>query len=418
MRRMQGNLVAAAILIVSSATSWGSNPRTPLLNAFPACDQQAIEIMAPLSSQEAMFVAERATHEVTEIRFRMKGIQHFRANPNLLPGSSNYELATKQNEEHERQLTTRLPKCEQIMSKYARGERATRVAGTAVGRLDLELLQSLINNGAVLEAAPASKGKVDNPNSVWKNLLHISVFADPFLGWHGTTAIREEFIPVILSHVRHVNTREPESPFTDGNTILHSLAKSGTPSADYAIKYLIAKKNADPRIRNKAGRTPLDLYAGQDKEVMRLLAGAAPLAMPEADLPLSKVGPIETEARIASQGTALPKGTYPGFISSTLNGGEKINGTLRLGDQGEFEYLGNNGVALKGRFQLVGGNRIVGNGVSQLPKILGFSVFTYPDGSTSTTLKFNGKVSQETISGAFESPHETGTFAFILASQN
>ena len=119
----------------------------------------------------------------------------------------------------------------------------------------------------------------------------------------------------------------------------------------------------------------------------------------------------------ASPITSLPNGSFTGFITSTLNKGEKINGTLNLKEQGDFEYQGNNGVTLKGRFLQGGGNRITGSGVSQLPTLLGIPIFKYPDGTTSTTLKFNGKVTPDSLAGVFESAHETGTFAFNLVDR-
>lgn len=405
-----------AILITATSMAWGAEVRTPVVRAFPNCDQETIGFLGALSRQETEYVADQATREVVETRYLLRGIELSRAHPKFRAGTPQYDLALQQKREAESQFTTHLAKCDPIMSKYSRGRAATRVVAVAASRLDFDVLNRLIDNEAAIEATPLANGKVDNPNSVWKGALNTALGAELFPGTEQsgtvTQSAREKFVPALLSQVKHVNTKEPKGPFSAENTILHQLATSGSSAADYAIKYLIIQKNADPRIRNKKGKTPLDLYGGGSKEVMALLSGAAPTMKLETDQP-----PLQSEHRNSesnSSGSNLPKGTFLGFISSSLNNGEKIDGTLRLMDQGAFKYEGNNGVTLEGQFQRTSGSQIIGSGVTHLPKLFGLAIFKYPDGTNSTTLKFDGTVTPSSLSGVFKSPHETGTFAFNL----
>lgn len=416
--------LVAAIIIASSASAWSSNIRTPLFKAFPSCDQQAIEFLAPLRKQEVEFVAEQALKEAVDDRYSLRKIEVAKERHKFRAGTFEHKQEIQLLNEIEQQNIAHLEKCEPLLKRYARGSIATQLAIIPASRLDRELLQLLIDNGAVLEAPPISTGKVDNPASVWKRILHAAVGSlyisearkkDSLEFDEGIKqAALEKFIPVVLDQVKHVNTRDPEHRTGGGDTILHILAAGGSSSAGYAIRYLITKRNADPRIRNKKGETPLDLYAGNDKEIMALLSGFSSVATPESVQSPQK---IRHGTDDVSPITSLPNGSFTGFITSTLNKGEKINGTLNLKEQGDFEYQGNNGVTLKGRFLQGGGNRITGSGVSQLPTLLGIPIFKYPDGTTSTTLKFNGKVTPDSLAGVFESAHETGTFAFNLVDQ-
>jgi len=412
----------AATLIACSTSVWSSDIRTPLLTAIPSCDQKAIEFFTPLRKHEVEFAAEQTLNKVIEHRHSLRRIEISRERPHFRPGSIEHARDVQILKEYEQKSIAQLEKCEPLVARYARGSTATRLASIPASRLDREVLQRLINNGAVLEASPISNDRVDNPASVWKRVLLTAVGSDYLSEVRTKDGMRfdeslkqaalEIFIPAILSQVRYVNTKESEHRTGGGHTILHDLAREGSPSANYAIRYLVTEKNADPRIRNKKGETPLDLYAGNDKEIMALLSGLPSVAHPEAVQSSQKMGRGTDDISMIE---SLPKGSFSGFITSTLNKGEKINGTLNLKEQGDFEYQGNNGVILKGRFLQGAGNQITGSGVSQLPTLFGIPIFKYPDGTTSTTLRFNGKVAPDSLSGVFESPHETGTFVFNIA---
>jgi serine/threonine protein kinase len=138
---------------------------------------------------------------------------------------------------------------------------------------------------------------------------------------------------------------------------------------------------------------------------------AAPAAPPVASL-----APAPPPAAPALRG--WQPGSFPGYITSSLQPGETISGTISLWQGGAFEYLGSNGVRLRGMLNLSTPSNVTGSGTTYLPRLLGLFQSKYPDGATSARVTIRGRVVGGVLQGQFADRYETGQFAFNLTPRN
>ena len=110
MRRKYASL-AAAVLIVCSASAWGSNIRNPILQAFPSCDQEAIGFLTPLRKQEVEFVAERAIKEVVDVRYSLRKIEIAKERHKFRAGTFEHKQEIQLLNEIEHQNIAHIEKC-------------------------------------------------------------------------------------------------------------------------------------------------------------------------------------------------------------------------------------------------------------------------------------------------------------------
>ena len=358
------------VLIAASSIAWGSNIRQPLINASPACDQEVIAMLHPLTANEKDYVGSYATSSLLSLRQAMVGFKNIRIK---YSGKFGYEEILRKNDRDENSASIKLQRCDELVSKFVTGDTATKVVTSTAGNLDIELLERFIRAGASLNRV--THYKIEKYSSfVWRNLVMGAI--DTKLSFHTLVITPEQaealasdlqpkYLSVVLRSVKNIN-----DVGIDGNTILHTLAERNSDSADAAIKQLV-EAGANTRTRNKQGKLPLDIYVGKSKEVLALLSGAAPIRKPLEITSQQDVTQLPSSNLNNQPATQLVAGDFSGHITSTLNKGERINGTLRLKESGDFEYQGTNGVNLVGRFRLVDGNRITGTGTSYLPTLFG-----------------------------------------------
>jgi len=117
-------------------------------------------------------------------------------------------------------------------------------------------------------------------------------------------------------------------------------------------------------------------------------------------------------------GPSGPPGTFPGYITSSLNPGETINGYVMLMQNGSFQYQGDNGTRVVGMLNLSNPGNVTGVGTAFLPKLLGLLQMKYRDGSTSTQIQMRGQIVNQVLQGQFGDKFENGQFVFNLARPN
>jgi hypothetical protein len=132
--------------------------------------------------------------------------------------------------------------------------------------------------------------------------------------------------------------------------------------------------------------------------------------------PVASVAP--TPGPMTSAVLQGPAGPFPGYITSSLQPGQTINGTISFTQGGAFEYQGSNGVRLTGRINLSNPDNVTGHGTTFLPKMLGLIQSTYPDGKSSARVTLHGRIVDQTVQGQFSDRYETGQFVFNLAPPN
>jgi hypothetical protein len=143
------------------------------------------------------------------------------------------------------------------------------------------------------------------------------------------------------------------------------------------------------------------------------LAAAAPSAPPVPTYQAAVPGPDQPMMPGATA-SAQQGGAYNGYITSSLQPGETINGTVSFNQRGGFEYVGNNGVRVTGVLNLSNPANVTGFGTTYLPRLLGLIAPKYPDGSTSAQLTIRGRIVNGVLQGQFFDKFETGQLVFNL----
>jgi uncharacterized caspase-like protein len=141
------------------------------------------------------------------------------------------------------------------------------------------------------------------------------------------------------------------------------------------------------------------------------LAAAAPSAPPVPTYQAAVPGPGQPMMPGASAGAA---GAYNGYITSSLQPGETINGTVSFSQNGGFLYVGSNGVRVAGNLNTSNPANVTGIGTTLLPRMLGLIQSKYPDGSTSTVITIRGRIVNGVLQGQFSDKFETGQLVFNL----
>jgi caspase domain-containing protein len=143
-------------------------------------------------------------------------------------------------------------------------------------------------------------------------------------------------------------------------------------------------------------------------------ASPAPASKPVAQGGGGSAGDPTTDPLVATG----PPGSHPGYITTTATPGVTLTGALTLNPDGSFRYDGTNGVVLRGTLNVSNPNAVAGNGVSMMPKKLGFIPKRFPDGSVSTAVVLKGKIVNGVLQGQYADKFETGLFIFNLARTN
>lgn len=408
---MRSLLLVVLCLLVGN--TWAAI-RKPVTTAFPQCDADVLRLLQPLSHEERDFVTASAAENLMKARVQVN--EHRRTQQKLVGRESQFPGVRERARAAEGIEAERLERCQVLFDRHVSAESATSAALVNAQFLDLDFLPVLLKAGAKINM---TRGSGSREFILWHGMVEWTLTASRnlFPSEHASDLLRR-YLDLVLANVRNIDFQD-----RSGRTVLHILAEhrmsltggsNEDVARDVALRKLI-EAGANPRLRNKAGKLPLDLYTGNDKEIIGLLAGAPRQNSAEAPDTLrerGKGGRTAASTSGADLWHPLRAGSFTGHITSTLNKGNRIEGKLELRDDGSFEYLGNNGVRLAGQLALGDNNRVLGAGTSYLPTVFGMKLFAYPGGATSADIQLTGKVDGGELSGTFRSPHETGTFAF------
>jgi hypothetical protein len=128
---------------------------------------------------------------------------------------------------------------------------------------------------------------------------------------------------------------------------------------------------------------------------------------------LARAAPLKTAASDSPRGGAVPGGPYPATGTTSLAPGVTGTGTVVVNKDGTietFDALGNRSHAT---LNLSDPEHVTGTAITQLGKING-TQSRYPDGTTSTTVTFKGKLVNGVISGTWFDRFQNGTFNWTV----
>jgi hypothetical protein len=167
-----------------------------------------------------------------------------------------------------------------------------------------------------------------------------------------------------------------------------------------AAKEAVAKEAAarEAAAREAAAREAAAKEAAAREAAARQAAPAAPSPPPVPTYQAAVPGP----------------GQHNGYITSSLQPGETINGTVSFNQKGGFEYVGSNGVRVTGMLNMSNPASVTGFGTTLLPRLLGLIQSKYPDGSISTQVTIRGRIVNGVLQGQFSDRFETGQLMFNL----
>lgn len=200
---------------------------------------------------------------------------------------------------------------------------------------------------------------------------------------------------------------------------------------------LLLDSGADPLLQNQAGQYHLnqsliDLYTGKDADVIKRLTGIAiKFNRPEVSQSVDwdsvpsvsstqnppKSLPSTASTLVATPGSVPPAlvSSYVGIIRSSLQPGQSIAAKGQINPNGQFEYLGSNGVKLQGQFD-ASGVQILGKGLARLPIGPSGQPLTYPNGAAESEITITAQFDGQVLRGDYRSKFENGTFALCVPS--
>jgi cytoskeletal protein RodZ len=177
-------------------------------------------------------------------------------------------------------------------------------------------------------------------------------------------------------------------------------AARGAAAREAAAREAAAKEAAarEAAAREAAVREAAAKEAAAREAAAREAAAAAPSPPPVPTYQAAVPGP----------------GQHNGYITSSLQPGQTINGTVSFNQKGGFEYVGSNGVRVTGMLNMSNPANVTGFGTTLLPSLLGLIQSKYPDGSTGTQITIRGRIVNGVLQGQFSDKFETGQLMFNL----
>lgn len=183
------------------------------------------------------------------------------------------------------------------------------------------------------------------------------------------------------------------------------------------------RDSTDPAdFRDYSRQFPSGAHTGEAALMLRKLDRAAhrrePVAAPAPAAAQASALPVQQVSSNppARRAFAVTPGTFGAYATSSLNPGTTQHGKLVLQRNGDFQYLGTNGVKVRGTLDFSAPDRVTGTATVTQPQVLGVPLIRYPDGSSSTNMTIRGQIVAGKLQGQFSDPFETGTLAADLSS--
>lgn len=139
----------------------------------------------------------------------------------------------------------------------------------------------------------------------------------------------------------------------------------------------------------------------------RMMSGRLSRTTTAKSMPTAAAAPV-APARLS------PGGPYPGWGTSSLLPGFVGNGTVTINKDGTIDTLATNGDRTHATISVADPNNVTGTSITHLG-IQGGIQRRYPDGSTSTQVTIQGRLSSGVINGTYSDKFQTGQFQWTVA---
>ena len=160
---------------------------------------------------------------------------------------------------------------------------------------------------------------------------------------------------------------------------------------------------------------PKGAHVAEAALMARKLARRNAMPSPQAPVPNAAANSI-SETPPAAPAPNVASGQ--GYVTTSMQPGAKLMGTIVVNRDGTFLYRGTNGVILRGAMNLTDPDSVTGTGTAYQPKARGLILMKYPDGSTSTAVTLRARLVNGMLQGQYANKFETGQFVFNLGQRN